>query len=75
MNIEAEIKQLQEELKYVKDPALIEVFKKLLRNQKEIITDRISIEHYNEEIDAAITRVERGEFYTQEEAEKVMSSW
>lgn len=37
--------------------------------------ERISIEQYNKEIDEAIARVEAGEFYTQEEVEKMSKEW
>lgn len=43
--------------------------------QEEETTERISIEQYNKEVDEAIARVENGEFYTQEEAEKIMDKW
>ena len=38
-------------------------------------SSRISIEQYNKEIDEAIARVEAGEFYTQEEVEKMSKDW
>lgn len=37
--------------------------------------ERISVEQYNKEIDEAIARVEAGEFYTQEEVEKMAKDW
>ena len=37
--------------------------------------ERISIEQYNKEIDDAIARVESGEFYTQEDVEKMSKEW
>jgi hypothetical protein len=36
---------------------------------------RISIEQYNKEIDEAILQVKNGEFYTQEEVEKMAEKW
>lgn len=36
---------------------------------------RTSLEQYNKEIDEAIFRVIKGEFYTQEEAETIMDKW
>jgi len=35
----------------------------------------ISIEQYNKEIDEAIARVEAGEFYSHEEAERMAKDW
>ena len=37
--------------------------------------ERISIEQYNKEIDEAVARVEAGQFYTQEEVEKMSKKW
>lgn len=37
--------------------------------------ERITLEDYNKEIDEAIARVEAGEFYTQEEVEKMAKDW
>jgi len=36
---------------------------------------QISVEQYNKEIDEAIDRVEAGEFYTQEEVERMSKDW
>ncbi len=43
--------------------------------QEEETTERISIEQYNKEIDASIAQIEKGEFYTQEEVEKMAKEW
>lgn len=37
--------------------------------------NRISLEQYNKEIDESISQIERGEFYTQEEVEKMAKEW
>jgi hypothetical protein len=37
--------------------------------------ERISAEQYNQEIDEAIARVEAGEFYSQQEVEKMSKEW
>lgn len=65
MDIKADIKWIQNELKEVKDPTLIEAFKNLLQYRKNVSSERISIEQYNKEIDEAIARVENGDFHTQ----------
>jgi hypothetical protein len=36
---------------------------------------RISLEQYNQEIDNAINDVEKGDFYTQNEVEKMAKEW
>ena len=43
--------------------------------QEEETTERISIEQYNKEIDESIAQIEKGEFYTQEEVEKMAKEW
>ena len=35
----------------------------------------VSVEQYNKEIDEAVARVESGQFYTQEEVEKMAEDW
>jgi len=76
MNIQADIKWISQELKTVKDETLIEAFKNMLKYRtKKIQSERISIEQYNKEIDEANARIDNGEFYTQEEAEKIMDKW
>jgi len=42
---------------------------------EEKILERDTIEQYNKEIDEAISEVEKGEFYTQEEVEKMSKKW
>jgi len=37
--------------------------------------ERVSLEQYNKEIDEAVARVEAGDFYTQEEVEKMSKEW
>jgi len=37
--------------------------------------EKISVEQYNKEIDEAIARVEAGEFYSQEDVEKMSKEW
>ena len=42
---------------------------------EEEITQRDTIEQYTKEIDEAILEVKNGEFYTQEEVEKMAEKW
>lgn len=44
-------------------------------NGREAFASEVSIEQYNKEIDEAIARVENGEFYTQEEVERMARDW
>jgi hypothetical protein len=76
MDLQADIKWISKELKTVKDETLIEAFKNMLKYRtKKTQPERISIEQYNKEIDEANARIDNGEFYTQEEAEKIMDKW
>ena len=42
---------------------------------REVNTSHVGIEQYNREIDEAIARVEAGEYYTQEDVEKMIKVW
>lgn len=53
--------------------SLLELMKTFL-TPEEMVTP-LSIKQYNEEINAAIKRVENGEYTTLEELEKEMGSW
>jgi predicted transcriptional regulator len=76
MDLQANIKWIIEELKTVENPVLIEAIKNILKYRtKKAQSERISIEQYNKEINEAIARVENGEFYTQEEVEKMSEDW
>lgn len=54
--------------------SVLQMLKTFLKSRNKKIS-RISIEQYNKEIDDAIARVEAGEFYTQEEVEKMSKEW
>ena len=76
MDIQAEIKWIQKELNKVEDETLLDAIKSILKYRAKVVQPkRISIEQYNKEVNEAIARVEKGEFYTQEEAEKIMDKW
>lgn len=54
--------------------SVIQMLKTFLMGRKKT-GKRVSIEQYNKEIDEAVTRVEEGDFYTQEEIEKMSKDW
>lgn len=54
--------------------SVLQMLKTFLKSRNKKVS-RISIEQYNKEIDDAIARVEAGEFYTQEEVEKMSKEW
>jgi len=75
MDIKADIKWIQKELKEVKDPKLIEVFKNLLQYRKNVSSERISIEQYNKEIDTSIAQIESGKTYTHQQMGERIKQW
>ena len=77
MDLQADIKWIKKELNQVSDPNLIEAFKSLLKYRKNRVENYPSttIEQYNKELDEAEARIEKGEFYTHEEVEKIARQW
>ena len=76
MDIQADIKWIQKELNKVEDATLLQAIKNILKyNAKKVPQERISIEQYNEEIEESILQVKNGDFYTQEEVEKMAEEW
>ncbi len=73
MDVQADIKWIQNELNKVNDPDLIEAFKRLLQFRKK--TEIITLEQYNQEIKEAENRIEQGVFLTQEQVEKRLKEW
>ncbi|MBW2963088.1 hypothetical protein [Mesonia aestuariivivens] len=78
-NIMATLDLRQTVLEYIKNKAdgkflrLVDAMAKTY--QEELDQERISIEQYNKEIDESIAQINRGEFYTQEEMEKMAKEW
>lgn len=54
--------------------SVLQMLKTFLKNRKATV-HHFSIEQYNKDIDEAIARVESGQFYTQEEVEKMSKNW
>lgn len=74
MNIITERKKVIEELKLVKDIELLRAVRFMLRyGQKH--EGRISIDDYNREIEEAEAEIDKGEYYTQAEVEKLSEKW
>ena len=68
MDIQGDIKWIQNELNKVNDPDLIEAFKRLLQFRKK--TETFTIEQYNLDLKEAENRIEQGNYLTQEQVEK-----
>lgn len=78
MDLQSEIKWIQNELTQVKDTKLIEVFKNLLQYRKKVsesFEERISIEQYNKELEASEKEIESGNFYTHKQVREIASQW
>jgi hypothetical protein len=74
MDINAERAMLIKELQEVNDISLLRTLKHMLHYG--LAKDgRISIEQYNRELEEAEARITRGEFYTQEEVERMAKEW
>lgn len=74
MDINAERSLIIKELEQIKDISLLRALKHMihyaLKNE-----GHISIEQYNQELDEAEARVNQGQFYTQDEVEKMAKKW
>jgi len=54
--------------------SVLQMLKTFLKDREQYTTP-ISIEQYNKEIDEAIARVEAGDYFTQEEVERMAKDW
>ena len=75
MDLRADIKWIQDELKNVKDPVFIEAIKNMLKYRKKVSSERISLEQYNEEIDDSIAQIESKKTYTHQEMGERIKQW
>jgi hypothetical protein len=74
MDINAERSLIIKELQKIEDISLLKALKHMiyygLKNQ-----GRLTIEQYNREIEEAESRVEQGDFLSQDEVEKMAKKW
>ena len=76
MGLQADLKWIHQELDEVKDETILDVIKNILKYRKKVAQpERISIEHYNKEIDESIAQIEKGELYTHQEVKERMQEW
>ncbi|MCG2462588.1 hypothetical protein K8352_17635 [Flavobacteriaceae bacterium F89] len=76
MDIKADLKWIQKELKEVKDPTFIAAIKKMLLYRKKVYSeDRISIAQYNKELDESIADIEAGNYHTHEDVKAMIMQW
>ena len=73
MDLQARKYEFIRELFKVDKASVMDKLEKILK--KEQVGRRDTIEEYNKDIDEAIVEIEKGEFYTHEEARKIASKW
>jgi hypothetical protein len=72
--LEQELFQYILQLDEAEKKSVLQMLKTFVKGREKKAT-HISIEQYNKEIDEAIARVEAGEYYTQEEVERMSKEW
>jgi len=72
--IEKEMYDYFMQLNDAEKKSVVQMIKTFLQRRKKD-DENIDVEAYNKEIDEAVARVEAGEFYTQEEVEKMSKEW
>lgn len=75
MDLQADLEWIHKELDKVKDPIFIEAIKNMLKYNKKVSSERISIEQYNLEIDASIAQIESGKTYTHQQMGERIKQW
>ena len=73
MDIQAELNWIHQEIDKVKDPSFVEKLKTLLQsiNNPNIDSDAA----YNFDIDNALENIEKGNFYSEDEAKEIAKKW
>ena len=72
--LERELFQYILQLDEAEKRSVLQMLKTFLKG-RQIKAPHVSIEQYNKEIDEAIARVEKGEYYTHEEVERLAKDW
>ncbi len=52
-----------------------DVFDKLEAQLDEFLSKRVDLKQYNKELEEANQRIDKGEFFNQEEVEKIANGW
>lgn len=74
MDVNVERSLLIKELQQVEDLALLQAIKAVLHYGLKT-EGRITSEQYNRELEEAEKRIDRGDFFTQEQVEKMSKEW
>ncbi|HEX3385627.1 MAG TPA: hypothetical protein VHS53_10585 [Mucilaginibacter sp.] len=72
--LERELFQYILQLDEAEKKSVLQMLKTFVKG-REKRSPRISIEQYNKEIDEAIARVEAGEYFTQDDVERMSKEW
>jgi low affinity Fe/Cu permease len=73
MNLQARKYEFIQALFKVEEADVMDKLEEILKEERSGRRD--TIEEYNKDLDEAIAEIEKGEFYTQEEAKKIASQW
>lgn len=73
MDIQAEINWIHQEIDKVKDPSFVEKLKHLLQSINNSTVD--SDASYNLDIENALENIEKGDFYSEDEAKDLSKKW
>ena len=72
--LEQELLQYFLQLDDAQKKSVLQMLKTFVKGRGKKVA-RISLDQYNKEIDEAIARVESGEYYSQEEVERMSKEW
>jgi hypothetical protein len=72
--LEKELFQYILQLDEAEKRSVLQMLKTFVKG-RELKAPNITMEQYNKEIDEAVARVESGDFYSQEEAERLAKEW
>lgn len=76
MNIEARKLHFIESVLSINNEQVLDKLEVLLeQEQKRSLTQRVSIEEYNKEVEAANNRIESGEYLSHEDVRKESETW
>lgn len=73
MDIQAEINWIHQEIDKVKDPSFVEKLKHLLQSINNSAID--SDAAYNVDIENALENINKGNFYTEDQAKEIAKKW
>lgn len=73
MDLSARKYHFIQELSKIEKGSIMDKLEELLKS--ELLSNRDTIEKYNEDLDRGVLEIEKGELYTQTEAKKIANQW